>query len=245
MGRAYVLATTDRGHVLATAASARSPLRAMSPAERYIRDMASFFGASARGTWILAPALALCACTGIEAQPGPATDASAEAMVPGDASSPPTDGGDTDAAPGLPEGAAGNDATPGGEAVIVNSGSTNAGGFRIEVAPDDHVTWHLDPTRSLGGPLACATADGSVVLTAATGTMAVSKLFADLAAAGSLASVHFEQCAKSVSFGTTTSLAYGGVTVPDTECGSATDTRAAALSQDVTNVESAVTAACK
>jgi hypothetical protein len=207
--------------------------------------MASFFGAPARGTWILAPALALCACTGIEAQPAPSMDAAPEATAPDDASmSAPTDG-DTEASPGLPDAAVGNDATPGGEAVIVNSGSTNAAGFRIEVTPDDHVTWHLDAVRSIQSPLACGTADGSVVITAAAGTMAVSKLFADLAAAGSLASVHFSQCAKSVSFGTTTSLAYGGVTVPDTECGSATDKHASALSQDVTNVENAVTAACK
>jgi hypothetical protein len=214
--------------------------------------MAPFSGAPARGIWILAPALALGACTGIEVQPGPASmDASHEATVPDDASMPaPIDAGNEvdgnpEAASGLPEAAAGNDATPGGEAVIVNSGSTNAGGFRIEVAPDDHVTWHLDAARSLEGPLACTMADGSVVITAAAGTMAVSELFADLAAAGSLASVHFDQCAKSVSFGTTTSLAYGGVTVPDTECGSATDKRASALSQDVANVENAVAAACK
>lgn len=195
--------------------------------------MAFFFGASARGIGILVPAFALCACTGIEVQPGPAsTDASPEAMAPGDAStSAPIDGAsEADAAPA--------------EAVIVNSGSTNAGGFRIDVTTDDHVTWHLDAARSIQNPLGCATADGSVVLTSLSGILAVRELFDNMGAPGSLANVHFDQCAKSVSFGTTTSLAYGGVTVPDTECGSATDTRASAISDAVTHLESAVTAAC-
>jgi hypothetical protein len=202
--------------------------------------MAFSFGASARGLRIVAPAFAFCACTGIELQPGPASmDAAPEAMAPADASlSAPIDGAsEIDAA-------ASNDATAGGEAVIVNSGSTNAGGFRIEVTTDDHVTWHLDAARSIQNPLGCATADGSVVLTSLSGILAIRELFDNMGAPGSLADVHFDQCAKSVSFGTTTSLAYGGVTVPDTECGSATDTRASAISDAVTHLESAVTAAC-
>ena len=137
----------------------------------------------------------------------------------------------------------------GGAAVIVNSGSTNAVGFSITVTPDGHASWHNNPPsffsdapNALGyTPMDGGTcADGSTVLDSAL----TAKLFRDLAAAGLLANLHFDNCPKSISFGTTTSLTYGGATVLDTECGSSTDARAAALSNDVVDVENAIAAAC-
>ncbi len=149
----------------------------------------------------------------------------------------------TDAGVGLdaPDGA-----SPGGPVIIVNSGSTNAPGFRIVVTPDGGATWQQSPPRQAPElqhwPTAidCAAPDGMTTL---DGTLTAT-LFGDLAKAGSLDSLQFFGCLKSVSFGTTTSLTYEGVTLPDVECGSMTDARAAALTTDVKDVEKAITAAC-
>jgi hypothetical protein len=88
-------------------------------------------------------------------------------------------------------------------AVIVNSGSTNMAGYRIEVAPDGHVrVTQGEATRSVTIPAKLAT-----------------QLYADLAAAGPLDALPTQPCMKSASFGSRTTVAYKTKTSADLQCG--------------------------
>jgi hypothetical protein len=137
--------------------------------------------------------------------------------------------------------AANVDAQTGGQVTIENSGSTNAPGFTITVTPDGQATWKVGAPKGLASPLHCVTMSGTTTLAAAL----TSTLFMDLTLAEPFASRHFDQCAKSISFGTYTSVNYAGATIPDVECGSSTDPRAQALTADTQNVEAAISAACQ
>jgi len=103
----------------------------------------------------------------------------------------------------LPSPAALPSPTPTLNAVIVNSGSTNLAGYRIEVAPDGHAL------------VTQGTATRSVTIAAQLAT----QLYADLAAAGPLDALPTQPCMKSASFGSRTTLAYKTKTSADLQCG--------------------------
>jgi hypothetical protein len=92
---------------------------------------------------------------------------------------------------------------PANAAVIVNSGSTNARGYRIVVTPDKHAVVTID-----GLPPRAQTLD------AATSTA----LFKALAAGAPLDALESEPCMKSASFGSTTTVTYDGKRSPDLSC---------------------------
>ncbi|MBU6428590.1 MAG: hypothetical protein KGR26_06255 [Cyanobacteria bacterium REEB65] len=107
-------------------------------------------------------------------------------------------------------------------AVISNSGSTHTTGYRILVSPDGTATYQT-PTGS-----------GSMKL---PGNLATA-LFADLKAAGQLSALPVGQCAKSASFGTTTTVQLGGQTTPDLSCPG--NAAAMVISQDVQQIVEAL-----
>ncbi len=98
-------------------------------------------------------------------------------------------------------------AAPSDNAVIVNSGSTNSYGYRIDVSTDGTATVTL---QQRGG---AASTPRPFTVPAATAT----KFFADLAAArkGNAATV---PCMKSASFGSTIKVTWQGWTSPDLTC---------------------------
>jgi hypothetical protein len=104
-------------------------------------------------------------------------------------------------------------------ASIVNSGSTNSEGYSLTVA-----------------------ADGSAIIVQGDSTLRkqiaaapVTRLFADLRAAGSLDALLASPCMKSISFGTTTRVLYLGKSSPDLSCPTS-DPALKALALDVTSV---------
>jgi len=107
-------------------------------------------------------------------------------------------------------------------AVIVNSGSTNLAGYRIEVAPDGHtqITQGM-ATRSIDLPAPLVT-----------------RFYADLAAAGPLDALPVQPCMKSASFGSRTTLAYKMKTSADLQCGQ-TSAAGHALAADVAAITAA------
>ena len=98
-------------------------------------------------------------------------------------------------------------ATTPDSAVIVNSGSTNSVGYKIEVWPDGKASATM---QSRGGAPGTPKAFAVPAATA-------SRFFADLAAArkGNATSV---PCMKSASFGTTTHVNWQGWVSPDLSC---------------------------
>ncbi|GAC1304863.1 MAG: hypothetical protein NVSMB21_05850 [Vulcanimicrobiaceae bacterium] len=89
-----------------------------------------------------------------------------------------------------------------GTATIVNSGSTNAAGYRIAIRPD-------------------ASADVTVAGTTERATIGAPQarwLFLKLRGARPLAELAGGSCMKSMSFGTSTTIAFDGETTPDLSC---------------------------
>ncbi len=86
--------------------------------------------------------------------------------------------------------------------VIVNSGSTNAMGYRIEVPRSGQASYQ------------CGDDKGSVSVPANM----VAKLYADVGNASPLSGLSGRYCAKSVSFGTRTYLQLGDDRSPDISC---------------------------
>ena len=119
-------------------------------------------------------------------------------------------------------------AAPRDSAVIVDSGSTNTQGYKIEV-------WS-DGTASLAmpGPSGSAqSAPKSFTIPAETTT----RFFSDLAAARKVRTAT-EVCMKSASFGTTTHVTWQGWTSPDLDC-PPNDPAIAALVKDVSAIRQA------
>jgi hypothetical protein len=113
-------------------------------------------------------------------------------------------------------------AAPRDSAMIVDSGSTNTQGYKIQVWSDG--TASITPADRFG------TAQGAAKgfsVPASTAT----RLFADLAAARKGAAAG-EPCMKSASFGTTTHIVWHGWTSPDLDC-PAGNALTAALVHDV------------
>jgi hypothetical protein len=89
-----------------------------------------------------------------------------------------------------------------GEALIVNSGSTNTAGYQLRV--------YADGTTAL-------LQDGTTQRTRAPRAL-VDRFFADLHMAGPLDALPRTFCMKSASFGTATTIAYRGKISPDISC---------------------------
>ena len=102
-----------------------------------------------------------------------------------------------------------------GEALIVNSGSTNRAGYRLRVYDTG---W-------------TALQQGDVPLRKRVSLALVKRFFADLRAAGPLDALPVARCMKSVSFGSSTEIAYRGKMSGDVSCGS-TSAAARALEAD-------------
>ena len=112
------------------------------------------------------------------------------------------------------------------EALIVNSGSTNRAGYRLRVYAD--------------GTTALQQADAAVRKQVPLGL--VKRFFADLRAAGPLDKLPRAACMKSVSFGSSTQVAYRGKTSPDLTCPSASPAeRALAVDADALAAAGGVT----
>jgi hypothetical protein len=89
-----------------------------------------------------------------------------------------------------------------GSAAIVNSGSTNAPGYRIVVSPDGAATVRQGVTvKRLSLPL-----------------QATRAFFHDLTIAQPLRALRAAGCMKSTSFGTTTHIEWHGQSTPDLSC---------------------------
>jgi hypothetical protein len=91
-----------------------------------------------------------------------------------------------------------------GEALIVNSGSTNRAGYRLRVYADG---W-------------TALQQGDVPLRKRVPRALIERFFADLHAAGPLDKLPAARCMKSASFGSSTQVGYRGTMSPDLACGS-------------------------
>jgi hypothetical protein len=92
--------------------------------------------------------------------------------------------------------------TAGGEALILDSGSTNRAGYRLRVYADG---W-------------TALQQGDVPIRKRVPPKLVARFFADLKAAGPLDRLPARRCMKSASFGTSTQVGYGGKLSPDLAC---------------------------
>ncbi|HEY0614608.1 MAG TPA: hypothetical protein VGC96_08195 [Candidatus Elarobacter sp.] len=101
-----------------------------------------------------------------------------------------------------------------GEALIVNSGSTNVAGYRLRV--------YADGTTALQ--------QGDVPIKKRVSAELVKRFFADLSAAGPLDRLPVSRCMKSASFGSSTAIGYRGTISPDLSCpSSAAAARALAI----------------
>ncbi|HEX3469019.1 MAG TPA: hypothetical protein VHT05_13155 [Candidatus Elarobacter sp.] len=103
-----------------------------------------------------------------------------------------------------------------GEALIVNSGSTNRAGYRLRVFADGTTTLQ----------------QGDVPLKKQVSITLVKRFFADLKAAGALDKLSAAHCMKSTSFGSTTQIGYMGKMSPDVSCPGAPPTRALQVDAD-------------
>jgi hypothetical protein len=92
-------------------------------------------------------------------------------------------------------------------AVIVDSGSTNTAGYRIEMWSDGSATIALHRRGVAPGAAQPFSVGGAVT----------ARLFADLQAA-KVANVTGSPCMKSASFGSTTRVSWHGWTSPDLDC---------------------------
>lgn len=108
-------------------------------------------------------------------------------------------------------------------AVILNSGSTNAIGYRIYISPSGEAHY-FDGNGSGQGQL-------SKRLT--------KRFFRHLETAEPLSNLSVQSCAKSVSFGTTTTVSLGGERSPDISCPSEDD-QVQDLDEDVTAIAKAL-----
>ena len=97
-----------------------------------------------------------------------------------------------------------------GEALIVNSGSTNSAGYRLRV--------YADGTAALQ-QIERFSSDQAVPIKKQLSTALVKRFFADLQAAGPLDQLTAPHCMKSASFGSVTQIGYLGKMSPDISCG--------------------------
>jgi hypothetical protein len=110
-------------------------------------------------------------------------------------------------------------------AVIVNSGSTNRAGFRVEVDRSGAAVYTSTPR---GQPAERVRRNVPDEL--------LRRFYADLEAAHPLSALPAERCAKSVSFGTTTIVELGSERTPDISCPNARNPNTKALMRDVDEI---------
>ncbi len=107
--------------------------------------------------------------------------------------------------------------TSAGEALIVNSGSTNRAGYRLRVYA---AGW-------------TALQQGDAAVRKRVPAALVKRFFADLKAAGPLDRITVLRCMKSISFGSSTQIGYRGKMSPDLSCPSSSEAaRALAVDAD-------------
>jgi len=94
-----------------------------------------------------------------------------------------------------------------GEALIVDSGSTNRAGYRLRVYADG---W-------------TALQQGDVPIRKRVSASLVKRFFADLRAAGPLDRISVMRCMKSISFGSAMQIGYRGKLSPDLSCPSSSN----------------------
>jgi hypothetical protein len=111
-------------------------------------------------------------------------------------------------------------------AVIVNSGSTNTAGFRIDVSRSGEAVYTPVPRRA--GQMSEAQAEPR---NRQIPSALVKRFYADLEAPKSLSRLPHQSCMKSVSFGTTLLVEYHGEKSPDLSCGDRGDATLKALIQ--------------
>jgi hypothetical protein len=118
---------------------------------------------------------------------------------------------------------------PTDQAVILNSGSTNAAGFQITVPRSGDLQFAPGSKKGRGGgdPPAAKSLSASADL--------VQRFFTDLDAAQPLHSLPASHCAKSASFGTRLTVQYQGETSPDLSCGG-DDPKLKAVIQDAQEI---------
>jgi hypothetical protein len=107
-------------------------------------------------------------------------------------------------------------------AVIVNSGSTNKAGFRIEVERSGEAEYTSTPRGQAAERVQRKVPDALL-----------QRFYADLEAAHPLSALPAERCAKSVSFGTKTIVELGTERTPDISCPNARNPNTKALMRDV------------
>ncbi|MCW5315107.1 hypothetical protein GTQ43_15200 [Nostoc sp. KVJ3] len=110
--------------------------------------------------------------------------------------------------------------TPQKPGVIINSGSTNACGFKIRVFPSGKATYTVCNRKGAG----------EIKVNTAT------TFFQDISAAKPLSGLPSTSCVKSVSFGTSTQIKYQGQKSPDISCPS-NDSRVTNLYNDAKTIQ--------
>jgi hypothetical protein len=113
-------------------------------------------------------------------------------------------------------------------AVIVNSGSTNAAGFRIIVERSGNAEYTVRPRRvenTAAKPVQRKVPDALV-----------RRLYADLEAAQPLSALPHRGCFKSASFGTKVTIEDGKEISPDLSCPEERDAHIRALMRDVSEI---------
>jgi hypothetical protein len=117
-------------------------------------------------------------------------------------------------------------------AAIVNSGSTNAAGFRIIVEKSGNAEYTVMPRRAR--PQGDNTTAKPVQRKVPDAL--VRRLYADLEAARPLSGLPYRGCFKSVSFGTKVTIEVGKEVSPDLSCPEEQDAHIQALMRDVDEI---------
>jgi hypothetical protein len=121
---------------------------------------------------------------------------------------------------------------PENPAVIVNSGSTNAPGFRIVVAKSGDAEYTVVPRRGRA-----QTHSGELKPIHLTIPDAlVQRFYSDLEAARPLSALSQGRCVKSVSFGTILTIESGDERTPDLSCPGNQDVRMQNLERDANDI---------
>jgi hypothetical protein len=120
-------------------------------------------------------------------------------------------------------------------ATIVNSGSTNRPGFRIAVDRSGAAEFTATPRRR--GVQADETRSVKITIPPAL----TERFYADLKAASPFASLPATHCMKSVSFGSTLVIGFGGEQTPDLSCGDGGNAVVGSLVRDCNEIVALVT----
>jgi len=117
-------------------------------------------------------------------------------------------------------------------AVVVNSGSTNMAGFKIEVQTDGAAEYTPMP-RAHPQP------EGRQVVTPMKRKLTPAlahRFYSDLEAARPFSELPRPRCMKSVSFGTRLTVQFHGDETPDLNCGAGQNAKLAALIEDAKQI---------